>query len=114
MNNVELPPWADNSPEKFVQILRDALESPYVSKNIHHWIDLIFGYKQRGEEAIKANNCELNLSYFFHCFDNFSTNSYNFNPILFSSILLPLLRRLRGPGRHRRYSKATRIRGANL
>lgn len=59
VNNVELPGWAENSPEKFVQKLRDALESDYVSKNIHHWIDLIFGYKQRGQEAIKANNCEL-------------------------------------------------------
>lgn len=56
VNHVELPAWAENSAEKFVQKLRDALESNFVSKNIHHWIDLIFGYKQRGEEAIKANN----------------------------------------------------------
>ena len=27
-----------------------------MSKNLHKWIDLIFGYKQRGQEAIKANN----------------------------------------------------------
>lgn len=58
VNNVELPGWAENSPEKFVQKLRDALESPHVSRNLHHWIDLIFGYKQRGDEAVKANNCE--------------------------------------------------------
>ena len=32
------------------------MESEYVSQNIHHWIDLIFGYKQRGEEAEKAHN----------------------------------------------------------
>ena len=43
-------------PEHFKQTLRDALESDYVSSNLHHWIDLIFGYKQTGEEAEKADN----------------------------------------------------------
>lgn len=63
VNNVQLPPWANDSPEQFVQILRDALESDHVSKNLHHWIDLIFGYKQRGEEALKANNLFFHLCY---------------------------------------------------
>lgn len=58
VNHVQLPDWAKNSSEVFVNKLREALESPHVSKNIHHWIDLIFGYKQRGDEAIKANNCK--------------------------------------------------------
>lgn len=39
--------------------MRDALESEHVSANLHHWIDLIFGYKQRGEEAEKADNCKV-------------------------------------------------------
>lgn len=49
-----LPP----DPEEFVTKLQDALESSYVSNHIHQWIDLVFGYKQRGEEAEKADNCE--------------------------------------------------------
>lgn len=63
VNNVTLPAWAENSPEKFISILREALESEIVSKNLHHWIDLIFGYKQRGEEARKANNLFYHLCY---------------------------------------------------
>ena len=27
-----------------------------MSRHLHQWIDLIFGYKQRGEEAAKADN----------------------------------------------------------
>lgn len=63
VNHVALPPWADNSPEKFISVLREGLESEHVSKSLHHWIDLIFGYKQRGEEAIKANNLFYHLCY---------------------------------------------------
>ena len=32
----------------FCSLHRMALESEYVSKNLHNWIDLIFGHKQRG------------------------------------------------------------------
>lgn len=46
-----------------MNILRDALESDHISKNLHHWIDLIFGYKQRGPEALKANNIFFHLCY---------------------------------------------------
>lgn len=42
---------------------RLALESEYVSQNLHHWIDLIFGYKQRGPESIKACNTFYFLTY---------------------------------------------------
>nr|XP_022903280.1 protein FAN-like [Onthophagus taurus] len=55
VNDVELPRWA-NSPSDFVETLRNALESDVVSKQLHLWIDLIFGYKQRGSEAVKAYN----------------------------------------------------------
>jgi factor associated with neutral sphingomyelinase activation len=62
VNDVILPKWA-SSPKEFVQKMRDALESSYVSENLHSWIDLIFGYKQRGEEALKADNLFYYLCY---------------------------------------------------
>ncbi|XP_072766799.1 protein FAN isoform X2 [Anoplolepis gracilipes] len=60
IGDVQLPPWA-KGPTDFVQQLRNALESDYVSQNLHHWIDLIFGYKQRGFEAEKADNGAVDL-----------------------------------------------------
>ncbi|KAL4133456.1 hypothetical protein PRIC2_003773 [Phytophthora ramorum] len=63
VDDVELPPWAHGDAVEFVRKNRAALESDYVSDHLHHWIDLIFGYKQQGEEAIKANNLFYYLSY---------------------------------------------------
>ncbi|OON20071.1 Beige/BEACH domain protein, partial [Opisthorchis viverrini] len=59
---VTLPPWA-STPEEFVRIHRQALESELVSCQLHHWIDLIFGYKQRGAEAVAATNVFHYLTY---------------------------------------------------
>ncbi|KAL3668579.1 hypothetical protein V7S43_006661 [Phytophthora oleae] len=60
--DVALPPWAA-SPYDFVRLHRLALESDFVSSNLHHWIDLIFGYKQTGSSAVDALN-----SYHIACY----------------------------------------------
>ncbi|XP_075384037.1 WD repeat- and FYVE domain-containing protein 4 [Tenrec ecaudatus] len=56
LGDVQLPPWADGDPHKFISLHRQALESDFVSSNLHHWIDLIFGYKQQGSAAVEAVN----------------------------------------------------------
>ncbi|KAK4471124.1 hypothetical protein MN116_005521 [Schistosoma mekongi] len=55
IHDVELPAWA-SSPEEFIRKHRGALESDYVSSHLHMWIDLIFGYKQRGPASVDALN----------------------------------------------------------
>ncbi|DAA23979.1 TPA: neurobeachin [Bos taurus] len=62
VNDVDLPPWA-KKPEDFVRINRMALESEFVSCQLHQWIDLVFGYKQRGPEAVRALNVFHYLTY---------------------------------------------------
>eukprot|EP01100_Stratorugosa_tubuloviscum_P002777 TRINITY_DN1659_c0_g1_i3.p1 TRINITY_DN1659_c0_g1~~TRINITY_DN1659_c0_g1_i3.p1 ORF type:complete len:346 (+),score=73.74 TRINITY_DN1659_c0_g1_i3:146-1183(+) len=74
VNDVKLPPWA-TSPEDFININLKALEGDYVSSNIHKWIDLIFGYKQTGEEALAADN----LFYYLTYQRNFEENIYDSN-----------------------------------
>ena len=63
IDNVVLPPWAKGDPKIFIAKHREALESEHVSKHLHHWIDLIFGHKQRGEAALEATNVFHYLSY---------------------------------------------------
>ncbi|GJP81202.1 hypothetical protein CLOP_g11369 [Closterium sp. NIES-67] len=63
LNDVRLPPWAKGSPELFIQLNREALESEWVSAHLHRWIDLIFGYQQRGLAAMEADNVFYYLTY---------------------------------------------------
>ncbi|XP_074800443.1 protein FAN isoform X4 [Natator depressus] len=62
VEHVELPPWALD-PDDFLQKCQNALESQYVSEHLHEWIDLVFGYKQKGSEAIAAHNVFHPLTY---------------------------------------------------
>ena len=60
VNDVILPQWA-SSVDDFIRKHRNALESEYVSSHLHEWIDLIFGYKQKGRAAEEAMNV------FYYC-----------------------------------------------
>ncbi|KAK4502464.1 hypothetical protein PRZ48_005889 [Zasmidium cellare] len=63
VDDVHLPKWAKGDPQIFIAKHREALESRYVSEHLHDWIDLVFGFKQRGEAAIEATNVFQHLSY---------------------------------------------------
>lgn len=53
--DVKLPPWA-SSDISFIYMNRKALESDFVSSNLHNWIDLVWGYKQNGAKAVESDN----------------------------------------------------------
>ena len=55
LGDVALPRWASGVSD-FISKMRAALESEHVSQHLPEWIDLIFGFKQSGEAALKADN----------------------------------------------------------
>ncbi|XP_049867714.1 WD repeat and FYVE domain-containing protein 3 isoform X4 [Pectinophora gossypiella] len=71
LGDVVLPPWARGDPREFIRLHRAALESDYVSHRLHHWIDLVFGYKQQGQPAVDACNV------FHHLFYEGNVDIYN-------------------------------------
>jgi hypothetical protein len=62
LGDVALPPWARDAHD-FVAQHRAALESDAVSAQLHRWIDLVFGDKQRGVAAVAAQNVFYYLTY---------------------------------------------------
>jgi hypothetical protein len=55
VGKVSLPKWSTSALD-FVKSHRQALESNFVSRNIHLWIDLVFGVKQIGKLSVEAFN----------------------------------------------------------
>ncbi|CAN0412720.1 unnamed protein product [Lampetra planeri] len=64
VNHVTLPLWARGDPRLFVLLQRQALESENVSLSLCHWIDLVFGHKQKGKAAVQAINVFHPATYF--------------------------------------------------
>lgn len=62
VEDVKLPKWALNSVD-FIRKHAMALESHHVSQNLQHWIDLVFGVKQRGKNARGSFNLFYPMSY---------------------------------------------------
>eukprot|EP01134_Creolimax_fragrantissima_P005149 CFRG5149T1 len=63
VGDVELPPWAKGDARFFIMKHREALESPWVTEHLHQWIDLIFGVKQTGKQAVAAYNVFHPMTY---------------------------------------------------
>ncbi|OHT07916.1 hypothetical protein TRFO_05026 [Tritrichomonas foetus] len=55
VDDVVLPKWASSAID-FIYTHRKFLESDYVSSHLNEWIDLIFGYRQKGTGAKESNN----------------------------------------------------------
>nr|XP_004298261.2 PREDICTED: probable inactive serine/threonine-protein kinase lvsG isoform X1 [Fragaria vesca subsp. vesca] len=58
MTDLAVPSWA-GGPEEFIKLHCEALESDRVSCQLHHWIDITFGYKMSGQAAVAAKNVML-------------------------------------------------------
>ena len=58
LEDLAVPAWCAGAAE-FVRWHRSVLESDEVSRALHDWVDITFGYKLSGEAAIEAKNVPL-------------------------------------------------------
>ncbi|CAM9221484.1 unnamed protein product, partial [Scytosiphon promiscuus] len=57
--DLEAPSWCNGSPEEFIRYHRSLLEGERVSRGLHRWLDLTFGYCLRGQAALDNKNVPL-------------------------------------------------------
>ena len=61
VEDVAMPSWCLDNPYYFVENYRSLLESGYL--NINSWVDLVFGYYQRGKAAQTIGNIFMPFTY---------------------------------------------------
>ena len=61
VDNVQMPSWCEDSPYIFIENYRSLLECNNL--NITPWIDLIFGFSQKGKQAQITGNIFLPFTY---------------------------------------------------
>jgi len=60
MVDISFPPWCDTA-EDFITYHHSLLESDHVSRQLHLWIDLNFGYCLDGQAAVENKNVPLKV-----------------------------------------------------
>ena len=63
VDNFELPNWCKKDPRLFCLIIKKMLEGKKINENIHHWFDLIFGFRQEGIKACEVFNTYRSACY---------------------------------------------------
>ncbi|CAM9415914.1 unnamed protein product, partial [Ectocarpus sp. 4 AP-2014] len=57
--DLEVPPWCNGSAEEFIRYHRSLLEGKTVSRSLHRWLDVTFGYCLTGQAAVDNKNVPL-------------------------------------------------------
>jgi Beige/BEACH domain len=56
VNEVTLPKWCKNEHD-YIRINREVLESKHVTNKLRHWIDMLFGAKQKDPDSHNVFFC---------------------------------------------------------